>query len=56
MALGWVPGELIIMWHTYWGTAYSQTKQLFKCRRCGEVGLRFPHEKCDCQLKHSRKN
>jgi hypothetical protein len=34
---------------SYWGTAYSQVKQAFKCRRCGEIGLRYAHEKCDCQ-------
>lgn len=36
---------------SYFDSQYSKVKQPMKCRKCGEVGLRFPHEKCPCHLK-----
>lgn len=37
---------------SYFDSQYSRVKQPMKCRRCGEIGLRYPHDKCPCAAYH----
>jgi len=35
----------------YWSTPMANMKQNMKCTKCGEVGFRYRHEKCDCKRR-----
>ena len=45
--LGWNDNGGLSMGYEWF--PYSKVKMMYKCRTCGEYGLRYSYEKCQCK-------
>lgn len=43
-------GKVAIFMVEWWQMARNNVRQMYRCKKCGIAKLRFPHEKCDCNL------
>jgi len=43
-------GKVAIFMVEWWQMARNNVKQMYRCKKCGVAKLRFPHEKCNCDL------